>query len=250
MFKTAIVRDISSAYPTCISSHPEKHKLSLDKAREQHSRYVQTLSELGLEIIRVEQDPTLPDCCFIEDTAVIYDGKALITRMGAAPRRGETSRIQDILKNSLPCYRMSPPATLDGGDVIDCGSYLISGISSRTNVDGIETMKKSFQTKVKVVQDPSMVHLKSYVTYLGDNTIVCNLRFAHHPVFAEFNQIHIPDTESYAANMINVNGTILMSTGFPKSEALIRDTNFDVLTLDTSEFQKCEGALTCLSLRF
>ena len=101
-----------------------------------------------------------------------------------------------------------------------------------------------------MVQDPQMVHLKSYATYIGDNTIVCNSRFALHPVLAKFNQICIPDTESYAANMINVNGMIIMPTGFPKSEALIREEDFDIITLDTSEFQKCEGALTCLSLRF
>lgn len=41
-----------------------------------------------------------------------------------------------------------------------------------------------------------------------------------------------------------------MAEGYDTAQQMVRETGFDVLSLDVSEIQKCDGALTCLSILF
>jgi dimethylargininase len=250
MFKRALVRAPGKAYCRCISSHPLLHTLSLDRAKEQHAAYVNTLRELGLEIILLPPEDALPDACFVEDTAVIVGHHAVITRPKPESRRGETVSIKTVLNEFMEVQELSPPSTLEGGDVIHLEEYLISGVTSRTNPKGVEELSSKLGVRVKAVVDPDIVHLKSYVTYLGQNTIIGTERYKGHLVFAGIHYIVIPNHESYAANTLSVNGTILMPSGFGETQRILQSEGFDTIALDTSEFQKCEGALTCLSLLF
>jgi dimethylargininase len=74
--------------------------------------------------------------------------------------------------------------------------------------------------------------------------------FLSHPDFQEFNLIPIDATESYAANCIWVNDTVLVPLGFPKTREAIRSVGYQTVEIDVSEFQKLDGGLSCLSLRF
>ena len=44
-------------------------------------------------VVLTEMDPDeeLPDCCFVEDPAVVLDGTAIISNMSQAARQGEVS---------------------------------------------------------------------------------------------------------------------------------------------------------------
>ena len=57
-----------------------KGVINLEKAKQQHSEYVSTLRRLGLDVVELPPDEQLPDCVFVEDTAVVVNGQALITR--------------------------------------------------------------------------------------------------------------------------------------------------------------------------
>jgi len=87
--KHALVREPGNNYTSCLSEHPLHHTVNLKKAREQHAKYCETLSDLGLEVIRVPRDDLHPDSCFVEDNVVVENGKALICRMAKPSRRGE-----------------------------------------------------------------------------------------------------------------------------------------------------------------
>ena len=100
------------------------------------------------------------------------------------------------------------------------------------------------------VEDPSIVHLKSYVTYLGNGGFIGTEKYREHPAFTESEYLIVPQSESYAANTLEVNGTILIPQGYPLTERMLKGQGLDTLALETSEFAKCEGALTCLSLIF
>lgn len=49
------------------------------------------LRDIGLDVIELPPDENLPECAFIEDTAVVCNGIALITRPGAPHRAKEVS---------------------------------------------------------------------------------------------------------------------------------------------------------------
>jgi dimethylargininase len=191
-----------------------------------------------------------PDSCFVEDTAVIHGKRALITRMKPESRRGEETAVELILSEHLDIRSAIEPATVEGGDVLHLNGRLISGISQRTNPEGIAQMENWFNIQVDTIKDVGIVHLKSYLTYLGKGVILGTERYQHHEAIADLEFLVLPKTEAYAANTLALGDVVLMPANYPKSHEIVREAGFDVIPIDVSEFEKCEGALTCLSLLF
>ena len=246
----AVVREMGDKYKNCISSHPLHNTLNIVKAREQHAGYCKVLEEMGLEVIRVPRDDDYPDSCFVEDNAVVHNGKALICRMAKQSRRGEELGVESVLKQYMPVKRALAPATIEGGDVVHLPDRLISGLSQRTNYEGVAQMQEWLSVPVSTVFDPSIMHLKSYVTYLGKGIIMATERFAKHPALEGYNIIITPGNEEYAADTLSVDDTVLMAEGYPEAQKMVKEEGFNVVSLNVSEIQKCDGALTCLSILF
>ena len=204
MSKRAIVREPGMKFCECISSHPLISSLNLEKAINQHREYCQVLSELGIEIIKLEPDDLNPDSCFVEDTAVIFQNKGFMTRPFPESRRPEIESIEEILKQYMPVKRATSPATIEGGDVVHLPDHLISGITQRTNLKGVQQMGRSLKTNVMTIVDSSIIHLKSHVTYLANNQVLCSSKYANHPILNEFVKLLVPENESYAANCLTV----------------------------------------------
>ena len=249
MHTKAIVRSISSNYKACISDHPEHNYLKVEKAIEQHKIYVYTLKELGLEIFELPSNDKYPDSCFVEDTAVIYKNTALITNMGAQSRIGEYKEIEPILSEYFTIKKQKH-GTMEGGDVIHFQNYLISGITKRTSRNGIIEAEQLLNVKINSISNPEIVHLKSYVNYVTENLILTIEAYANNPVLKNHEKIIVPDHESYATNVLSLKNVIIMPEGFPITKSLLKENGFEIITLETSEFSKCEGALTCLSILF
>jgi len=74
----------------------------VELARDQHKRYLETVTQLIPNVIEIPHDEKYPDCVFIEDTAVFAEGKVLITRPGAKARDGEQKAVYDEFKRLLP----------------------------------------------------------------------------------------------------------------------------------------------------
>jgi len=250
MPKHALVREPGARYRGCISSHPLRHTVDVSVARRQHAEYCKTLRELRLDIITAPRDDERPDSCFVEDNAVIQRGKALICRMAKESRRGEEEGVEAVLKQYMPVKRAMAPATVEGGDIVHLPDRLISGVTERTNAEGVAQMGSWLGVRVDTIVDPNIVHLKSYVTYLGRNMMIVTKSYADHPALKGFRMLVVPDEERYAANTLAIGDTVLMPSGRPRAQAMVREAGFDVVSLDVGEFEKCEGALTCLSLLF
>jgi dimethylargininase len=249
-FKYALVREPGDLYKKCITSHPQRASIDINVVRKQHVEYCNTLEELGLELIKLPRLNEYPDSCFIEDTAIIHNSRAFVTRMGAIERRGEVSSVESILKEFMEVNKALEPARIEGGDVIHLEDYLISGITKRSNQEGINQMSEFLEVEVLPYIDPEIVHLKSYITYLGKNTFLMTKKYANQSIFEKFEKIIVDTQEEYAANTLTINETVIMAEGYENAQMKIKEAGFDVLTLKTTEFQKCEGALTCLSLLF
>ncbi|MFW9816478.1 MAG: arginine deiminase family protein, partial [Candidatus Thorarchaeota archaeon] len=179
--KIAIVRRPGKTFKRCLSQHPLHQTVDVGLALKQHSEYCQVLSELGLELIRLEPNDKHPDACFVEDTVVVHKGRAIITRMAKESRRGESQRVEEVLSEYKQIESVKEPGTLEGGDVIHLEDSLICGITDRTNHDGATQMEHWLQTYVHRMEDPTIMHIKSHVTYLGKDMIVCNPRYADDP---------------------------------------------------------------------
>jgi dimethylargininase len=246
----ALVREPGDTYAGCISSHPQHHTVDLTKARAQHARYCEVLSKLGLEVIRVPRDDQRPDACFVEDNAVVHGGRGFICRMAKEARRGEQPGVAAVLEEYVQVKWAEAPATIEGGDVVHLGDRLICGVTERTNLEGVAQMRDWLGVRVDTITDPEIMHLKSYVTSLGAGRVIATRKYATHPALEGLEVLVIPEGEEYAADTLTVGNTVLMPAGYPRSHEMVRKAGYEVIPMDVSEIEKCDGALTCLSILF
>jgi dimethylargininase len=74
--------------------------------------------------------------------------------------------------------------------------------------------------------------------------------FIDNPEFEHFNRIIVDKSEEYAANSLWINGTVLTPSGYPETNKKIELAGYKTIETNVSEFQKLDGGLSCLSLRF
>lgn len=224
------------------------------RALKQHSDYAAILQQLGLDVRILSPERAYPDSVFLEDVAVCTHKFALITRPGARSRRGETAGIREVLEEFyIDIAEIRPPGTLEGGDVMKTGSHYFVGLSDRTNEEGarqlIALLEKRGMTG-SVIPIGELLHLKTGVSYIENNTMLVCESFRDHAAFLPFNRIIVPDSEAYAANSLWINGSVIVPAGFPETAGHIREAGYPVIETDVSEFRKLDGGLSCLSLRF
>jgi len=248
--KKVLVRKPSDSYKQCVSTHPLHHTVDVQKAREQHQEYCRILTDLGLDIIELPVRNEFPDSCFVEDNAVVHQNKALITRMGEISRRGEESDVEEELGKYLSVKRAVEPATIEGGDVIHLPDRLICGITQRSNEYGAEQLKEWLEVRVDTITNPDIVHLKSYMKYLGKETMITTKKYEKHHLLKRLNLLIVPKEESYSVNCLAVGDSVVMSDRFHNAHEIVRSAGFEVIVLNVSEFEKCQASLTCLSILF
>ena len=197
-----------------------------------------------------------PDSCFVEDVAVVAEKCAIITNPGADTRNGETADIIPAIKKFYSDDQIGyirEPGTLEGGDVMKCGNTYYVGVSARTNEEGIKQFAEffgKFGYEVTAVPLTEVLHLKTGVNYLENNKMLVSGEFTEKEVFAGYEKIVAPEEEAYGANCIWMNGTVIVPEGYPTVQKAVEDAGYPVITVDTSEFRKIDGGLSCLSLRF
>lgn len=227
----------------------------------QHLRYCDALRACGLALTHLDADPRYPDSAFVEDVAILTERGAIMTRPGAASRAGEVADMRAVLPAFYPALaEIVAPGTLDGGDICEAGQHVVIGISLRTNEDGARQLADWLGTLgytssfVDIRQTAGILHLKSGIAFIGDNAgdrrMVVIDALAEHPALQQFDLIRVAPSDDYAANCVRVNDHVLMASGFPLLEAELRALGYAVMPLDMSEYQKMDGGLSCLSLRF
>ena len=226
-------------------------------ALEQHEAYCRTLERLGLSLVRLDPDPDFPDSTFVEDTAIVTPGGAILTRPGAASRAGEVAAVAAALAPWFPePAEIAAPGTVDGGDVCEASRHWFIGLSHRTNREGAAQLTKwlarqGFSSSVIDIRTlPGLLHLKTGLSWLGERRLLATAEIAEHEALGGWEVLRVPAGEDYAANCIRVNDALLVARGFPATEALLRPHGPEVVTLDVSEFRKMDGGLSCLSVRW
>jgi dimethylargininase len=252
-FKKAILKTPSKAMINGLTSQ-NFGTPDYNLACKQHNLYKRALEKAGVKTIVLNPDENYPDSCFVEDTAILTEEFAIITNPGADSRKGEIFDIKSKLSEFYKTiYSITPPGTLDGGDVLRVENGFFIGISARTNIEGGEQLKAILEKngyKAFFVKLDKYLHLKTGVAYLGNNTVVLAGELKNNQAFKDFNKIIVDDKEEYAANCIKVNDFVLLAKGFPKIKQDINNLGHIILELDMSEFRKIDGGLSCLSLRF
>ncbi|MGH8199799.1 MAG: dimethylarginine dimethylaminohydrolase family protein [Steroidobacteraceae bacterium] len=249
--RIAVTRRISSAMMRCELTHLKRTVIDVALAEEQHRAYEQMLRDLGCRIESLPEEPELPDSVFVEDTAIVLDEVAVISRPGAASRRAETAAIAAVLGKYRPLVHIATPGTLDGGDVLRVERALYVGTSSRSNASGIEqlgTLLLPFGYRVVPVEVHGCLHLKSAVTQVAADTLLINSRYIERQQFPGMRFIEVDAAEPSGANALMLGGEVIYPLSCPRTAEILRRQGIRVRTVAMSETEKAEGAVTCCSL--
>lgn len=256
MFKNVIVKRPAKSMINGITSAPELGKPDYELALKQHDNYIEALKACGVEVRVLEADETYPDSCFVEDTAVITRKCAIVSNPGAGSRNGEAMLMLPTIKEFFTeeeIEYIKGPGTLEGGDVMMVGDHFYVGRSARTNEEGIrqfiEILERHGLTGSEVPLE-HVLHLKTGVNYIENNNMLVSGEFIEKEDFKKYNHIIIPENEAYAANCIWVNDKVIVPANFPEVEKAVKAAGYEVVLVDTSEYRKLDGGLSCLSLRF
>ena len=253
MFKNIIVRPPCRQMVNGISN-ANLGKPVYEIALKQHREYIRTMEKCGVQVHSLPADESYPDSTFIEDTAVLTEKMAIITNPGADSRKGEELAVANKLGEFYNrVHRIQAPGSCEGGDVMRVADHFYIGLSERTNAEGTEqfiAILEQYGYTGSSVEMSEMLHLKTGLSYLENKNLLITGEFLSNPVFNQFNRLIVPSEESYAANSIWVNDTVIVPAGFPKTQKMISEAGYMVLTVELSEFQKLDGGLSCLSLRF
>ena len=248
-----IVRLPSPALSACALTFLDRQPIDFERALEQHRAYVAALEAAGVKVAVLPAQGHLPDAVFVEDTAVVVDECAVVTRPGIESRRGETASIAEALRGERPLIEIRDPGTLEGGDVLRIGRTVFVGETQRTNAEGIRQLATALaphEYDVIPVKLTGCLHLKSAVTYAGMETVVLNPEWIDVDLFSRWQCVPVAAEEPFGANVVVIGGTVHTAASAPRTRQKLEALGFDTRELDTSEFEKAEAALTCLSLLF
>ena len=253
MFTKAIVRIPCQAMVKGLSN-ANLGKPDYQKALLQHADYIEALKECGLKVIVLPADEDFPDSTFVEDVALMTPRCAILANPGAPSRRLETRSMLETLRDFYDGIEMiKDPGKVEAGDIMMVGEHYYIGLSDRTNQTGAEQMisiLENYGLSGSVVTLTDVLHLKTGLAYLEDNNLLACGEFLNKPEFQKYRLLEVDPDEAYAANSVWINGIVLTPKGFPKTRSLIESAGYKTREVDVSEFQKLDGGISCLSLRF
>jgi dimethylargininase len=245
----ALVRAPSSRLAEGLVTHIERVQVDLDLARVQHQAYVAAVSAAGWRLHEVPPADDCPDSVFIEDTVVVCDDLAVLTRPGAPQRRAEVAGTESAVRAiGLELAQIEAPATVDGGDILQVGSTVYVGRGGRTNADGIRQLRGHLERRGRTVVPVllrQVLHLKSAATALPDGTCLVWPDLVEAGVLPAVRVV----PEETGAHVVPLGGdAVLIAASAPRTAALLDDLGFRPVVVDISEYEKLEGCVTCLSV--
>jgi dimethylargininase len=239
----AITRAVSESINRCELTHVPRTPIDVARARDQHRSYESCLAALGCEIRQIPADDRYPDAVFIEDTAVVLDELAILTRPGAESRRGEVDAVADVLRPYRPLVRIEEPGTLDGGDVLLLDRVLYVGRTPRTNARGIDNLRE-----LVAPYGYRCLHLKSAVTRVSSNALLMNRGWVSPAQFNGWRIIDVDPSEPFAANALRIDDSVVFPEELVRTRRRLEGEGIDVRPVPASELALAEGGVTCCSL--
>jgi dimethylargininase len=244
----AITRPVPRRIDRCELTHLARAPIDFDRAVAQHDAYEAALVRMGCRIERLPDTPELPDSVFVEDTAVVLDDLAVVTRPGAESRRAEVDTVAPLLRQWRQLARISAPGTLDGGDVLVTPERIFVGLSSRTNQEGatqLAAFAEPHGFATTCLRVTGCLHLKSAVTLAATDTLLLNPEWIDPAAFPDFHVLSIDPAEPFAANVLRIGDRVLCASEHPRTRARLEAAGIRTSTVEADELAKAEGGLTC-----
>ena len=244
----AYTRAVSQRLAECQLTHLERTPIDASKAAEQHAGYEAALAGAGFDIVRLPELADDPDAVFVEDTALLLDGHAVLTRPGAASRIGEVDSTAAGLAGDFELHRVER-GHVDGGDVLRIGRRLYVGLSTRTDAEGVQALAdlvRPLGFEVVQAELRDCLHLKTGATFAGSGVLLYNPQAIDPAQFGGVEPLAVE--EPAAANCVLARDRLILPAANPLRADRLRSRGFTVVEVDVSELKKAEAGVTCMSL--
>lgn len=247
-----LVRRPSPKFGNGLLTHRARLEVDPVLALKQWEDYCAVLADWA-QVVEVEPAPNQADSVFVEDMAVIDGTTAIIANPRYPSRVAERIAVAEALTGlGLELKRLANWGYLEGGDIIKGDAVIWAGLSTRTDLDGIEWLKKGLSEQYKrIVTVPVQhaLHLKTVVTALPDGTFLSHPKYG--PPESYFPGYREAVEREGTQVLVLDETTLFMSDSAPKTSAMLRADGFTVLTTPITEFEKTEGGVTglCLKIR-
>jgi dimethylargininase len=253
-YTDAIVRSPAQSVVSGLRKNPEAVP-DFNGVLREHAAYVAALRRTGLKVEVLPPLETFPDSVFVEDPALVLPNGAVLLRPGAPTRLFESKELRPVLNRRFhTLLELSDGEFADGGDVLVTPEIVYVGLSARTNRAGAEALLRllaRFGLKTRIVETPEgILHLKSGVSLLSEETLLANSAIAQSGMFGDFKIVELPPAEEHAVNAVRIRDTVLMNARFPRAIELIAKQGLHVIPLQIDEVVKLDAGLSCMSLRW
>jgi dimethylargininase len=251
----AFTRAVSPRLVDCELTHLDRVPIDAPRSVAQHEAYENALRQAGFDIVRLPDLPDHPDGVFVEDTALLLDGHAIILRPGVASRASEPPSTAEGLAPHFKLHLIED-GHIDGGDVLRIGRTLYVGLSTRTDAAGTAALDRLVRPLgFEVVQATlkKCLHLKSGAT-LAETDAGRGPVLLYDPAcidpsqFAGVAAVAVDPNEPAAANAVLAGSQLILPAGNPRTASKLRGNGFEVVEVDVSELQKAEAGVSCMSL--
>jgi dimethylargininase len=233
-------------------THLVRTAVDVPVALLQHAAYLALLARHGLASIELPELPDYPDGLFVEDIVVSIDGQLVLTRPGAASRRGEVDSADVTLRAlGLASARIAAPATLDGGDVLVLDRHVLVGRSTRSNEAAHEQLRALLhgtRRSVVRVDVERALHLKTGVTRLPDGSLIAYADFVDIALLEGLGYRVLRASEPSGSDVLCLGDSVVLPSDAPRTAADLKQHSYKVECIDISELQKLEAGVTCMSV--
>jgi len=226
-----------------------------EKAKKEHEELKLIMKEFGAEIIDVEELEYHPNSVFTRDTCLCTNEGYIKLRMGLKTRLGEEEWMANNLKAlGIPQLgQITPPGTVEGGDVILAGSVAFIGYSKRSNKEGVTQLslilkKLGYEVRIATIPPPHF-HIGGIMSLIGPEDVLYCRHLLDKDLCRGFKAITLNCRDFISGNVICLgNGQLVAEAQNEPAIDILLDNNFQVKVLSLTEFVKGQGGPTCLTL--
>ncbi len=226
----------------------------LSGVQAEHAAYVAAVKNLGLAVHVLDPLEAYPDSVFVEDVALVFSEGAILLKPGADSRKGEVDYIEPALRQHFTRILKMSAGFADGGDVLILPDRVIIGLSARTDRAGAEALSfclNELGYRAVIAETPqSVLHYKTGCSLIDAETMIAVPAMVGCPEFSHLRVLPTPAGEEAAANLLNINGHVLIGSHFPKTRDLLDSLGIPTIALPVAQIGKIDAGLSCMSLRW
>lgn len=232
---------------------------SVDRARamSQWQDLVVTYLRSGVFVEIIEPKKEVPDMVFATDQGISYEKGILLSNFRYAERQPETKYYQKwFADHNYPLQQIPKKYTLEGGECLSWGDYLLVGTGFRSHPEAPKILQKYLQQTVVGLElvDPMFYHLDTCLFPLNDQVVFYYPKAFSARAIKQLKKL-VPDLQEFteeevfgfAANSVVVGRTVVMQKNNPTFAERVRAYGYTVKELDVSEFIKSGGGIHCLT---